>query len=232
MKRIDALRAKNDFPVFSVESGEFASYGRILRGFKVASLIRRAEESTEIPAAGNVYVASFAPFEDLPEVGMLQRTCFGGMPVQAGYCNGRNSTFNGFEYHKTPEVNVAVSDFCLALGHCWDISDGLTYDVRMAKVFLVPRGTVLEMFGTTLHLSPLRTEEDGFRDIVILPRGTNTPLSEEERESAAAAHVAGDPEARLLLQKNKWVISHPEREPLIRQGACPGVIGPNVELRF
>ena len=232
MKRIDALRAKNDFPVFSVESGEFASYGRILRGFKVASLIRRAKESTEIPAAGNVYVASFAPFEDLPETGMMQRTCFGGMPVQAGYCNGRNSTFNGFEYHKTPEVNVAVSDFCLALGHSWDISDGLAYDVRMAKVFFVPRGTVLEMFGTTLHLSPLRTEEDGFRDIVILPRGTNTPLSEEERESAAAAYAAGDPEARLLLQKNKWVISHPDREPLIRQGACPGVIGPNVELRF
>ena len=39
-------------------------------------------------------------------------------------------------------------------------------------------------------------------------------------------------ENKLLLQKNKWVIAHPEREPLIKQGAFPGLIGENKELKY
>ncbi|MCD8007843.1 MAG: DUF4867 family protein, partial [Clostridiales bacterium] len=60
--------------------------------------------------------------------------------------------------------------------------------------------------------------------IVILPRGTNTPLEEKT--------VTDDPESRLLLQTNKWVIAHPEREPLIRQGAFPGLLGENKVLYY
>ena len=67
------------------------------------------------------------------------------------------------------------------------------------------------MYQTTLHLSPCRVTDEGFRDIVILPKGTNTPL--EHRDEAVEA------EGVLLLQKNKWVISHPGQEPLIRQGS-------------
>jgi len=48
--------------------------------------------------------------------------------------------------------------------------------------------------------------------------------------AAKEAYENGDGEARLLLQKQKWVISHPEREPLIRQGAHPGVLGINRSL--
>ena len=59
---------------------------------------------------------------------------------------------------------------------------------------------------------------------MILPRGTNTPL-EKKPETA-------DPESRLLLQTNKWVIAHPEREPLIRQGAFPGLLGENKQLYY
>ena len=59
---------------------------------------------------------------------------------------------------------------------------------------------------------------------MILPRGTNTPLQDKAPNA--------DPESRLLLQRNKWVIAHPEREPLIRQGAHPGLVGPNKELYY
>ncbi|MBQ7739965.1 MAG: DUF4867 family protein, partial [Eubacterium sp.] len=34
------------------------------------------------------------------------------------------------------------------------------------------------------------------------------------------------------LQKNKWVIAHKDREPLIKQGAYAGLIGENKELKF
>ena len=79
------------------------------------------------------------------------------------------------------------------------------------------------MYQTTLHLSPCRVTDEGFRGVVILPKGTNTPI---EKETPA------DEEGRLLLQKNKWVIAHPEREPLMKQGAVGGVIGPNKELKY
>ena len=88
----------------------------------------------------------------------------------------------------------------------------------------MPGGRTIEIYQTTLHLSPCRTCDEGFRAVVVLARGTNTPL--EKRELCA------DFESRLLLQKNKWVIAHPEREALISQGAFPGVIGENKELFY
>ena len=84
------------------------------------------------------------------------------------------------------------------------------------------------MFQTTLHLSPLKVNDTGFKGIVVLPKGTNTPLSVEEKSLLTNE----DPEQILLLQRNKWVIAHPEREPLIKQGAFPGIIGPNKEMYY
>jgi hypothetical protein len=54
-------------------------------------------------------------------------------------------------------------------------------------------------------------------------------LSEEEKK---LRDESGDREGELLLQKNKWVLSHPDREPLMKQGAYPGLIGENKELKF
>lgn len=220
------LREKNDVLIHSVEEDDFRTYGRILKGYDFSGWIAYMKEHTQVPAEGNCYVASVPALEEMIECGRIRNTVYGGMPVQAGYCNGRNSTYNGFEYHKGSEINVAVTDFMLILGHSYDIRDN-SYDVSQAEVFYVPEGCAIEMYQTTLHLSPLRVREEGFMDIVILPQGTNTPLPEQERGGLGA-----DMEQRLLLQRNKWVIAHPEREPLIRQGAYPGVTGVNKELYF
>ncbi len=61
------------------------------------------------------------------------------MPIQIGYCNGRNTTYNGFEYHKGSEINIAVTDFMLVLGHTWEIKDN-TYRIEDAKVFFCGKG--------------------------------------------------------------------------------------------
>ena len=169
------------------------------------------------------YVASVPEMEALPAAAGLQKKFYGDMPMEVGYCNGRNTTWNGFEYHKGSEINVAVTDFMLILGHVWQIENG-TYRFENAKVFFVPKGTAVEMYQTTLHLSPCRVCDAGFKGVVILPRGTNTPLEDKT--------PGEDPENRLLLQRNKWVIAHPEREPLIRQGAYPGLLGENRELHY
>lgn len=220
---LEHLNEVNDVKILSVFDPEFATYGNIVTDIDASELVKYMEESTPIPENGNIYIASDPELEKFAACADIQNRYYGEMPIQIGYCNGRNTTYNGFEYHKGSELNVAVTDFMLVLGHTWLIKDN-TYRVEDAQPFFVPKGTVIEMFQTTLHLSPCRVCDEGFKGIVVLPRGTNTPL---EHKTPAES---GEPQ--LLLQKNKWVIAHPEREPLIKQGAHPGVIGENKELKY
>lgn len=223
MNLLEHLNQVNDVPVLSVHSPEFASYGNVVTGYDFSQLIEYMEKETPIPENGNIYVASVPEMEQFPVVEQVQKITYGDMPIQVGYCNGRNTTYNGFEYHKGSEINVAITDFVLILGHSWDIKDN-TYRVEDAQPFFVEKGTAIEMFQTTLHLSPCRICDEGFKGIVILPRGTNTPLECKPQNPTG--------EAQLLLQRNKWVIAHPEREPLIKQGAHPGLLGVNKELKY
>ncbi len=232
MKRLDELNKKNAVRIKSVKDPAFLSYGRVIEGCDFTDLVRYMQDRTSVPAEGNVYVASVPEMEALPSAEVIKKVVFGGMPIQIGYCNGRNTTLNGFEYHKASEINIAVTDLMLFLGHSWDIGADLKYPGEKAEVFFAEKGTAIEMFGTTLHLSPACACEWGFKDVVVLPRGVNTPLSEAEKTARDAAFASGDYEAKLLLQRGKWVIAHPEREPLIKQGACPGVTGENTELFY
>ena len=220
---IERLNQVNDVKVLPVTAPEFAPYGRIVTGYDFSGLIKYMENEAPIPENGNVYIASVPEMEADPVKAHMENVLYGGMPIQIGYCNGRNTTYNGFEYHKGSEINIAVTDFMLVLGHTWLIKDN-TYRVEDAQVFFVEKGTAIEMYQTTLHLSPCRTCDEGFKDIVVLPQGTNTPWPHGED--------LPEDEAKLLLQRNKWVIAHPEREPLIRQGAFPGLLGENKALNY
>lgn len=225
MGLLEHLNRVNPMPVLPVESGEFRTYGRIVEGFDFSAAAAYLEENTPIPAEGNIYTASVPELEALPVITETARRLYGGMPIQAGFCNGRNSTFNGFEYHKGSEINLAVTDLALALGHRWDIRDGY-FRSDAAEVFFVKKGTAIELYETTLHLSPLRVRDEGFRAMVVLPRGTNTPLDGDGRAAP------WDSEEKLLLMRNKWILAHPQREVLIRQGAFPGLLGENRQLLY
>ena len=218
---LNRLNQLNDVKIYSVFDNEFLPYGRIIEGYDFSKLIEYMA-TTPIPEAGNIYVPSVAEMENTDIKSDVERCLYGDMPIQIGYCNGRNSTYNGFEYHKGSEVNIAVTPFMLVLGHVWEIEDNKFY-VGKEKVFFVPQGTAIEMYATTLHLSPCKVTDDGFRDVVILPKGTNTPLPDKGKN--------GDKETELLLHRNKWVLAHKDREPLIKQGAYSGFIGENKELR-
>ena len=225
---IEHLREVNDVPIYDVQDDKFKTYGRIIKGYDTEEIINHMIAHTSIPEAGNIYVASVPELEELPLKKELEQVFYGGMPIQMGYCNGRNSTYNGFEYHKGSEINIAVTDQMLVLSHIWKIKENMIH-VDDAEIFFIPKGTIFEMYQTTLHLSPCKVTDEGFKTVVILPKGTNTPLSEEEK---AVRNTSADPEAKLLLQRNKWVLSHPERKPLIDQGAWPGLLGENKELYY
>lgn len=220
---LERLNSVNDVKIYSVLDREFEEYGAVLDGFDFSEWIDYMENKTDIPAENNIYVPSDSNMEQGALFDDVQNILYGGMPVQVGYCNGRNSTYNGFEYHKCSEINIAVTDFMLVLGLKRQIKDNRFY-VGNEKVFFVPAGTAIEMYQTTLHLSPCRVCDDGFKDIVVLLRGTNTPLGERSASDNA--------ESALLLQRNKWVIAHKDREPLIKQGAFAGLIGENKELKY
>lgn len=220
---LERLNKINNIPVLSVNDNSFRKYGRVVEGYDFSDLIEYMDKHTLVPESGNVYYPYIKEMEEMDIFKKVQDGLYGGMEIQIGYCNGKNSTYNGFEYHKGSEINIAVTDFVLVLGHLWDIV-GNTYKVEDAKLFFVKKGTAIEMYETTLHLSPCKVFSDGFKDIVILPKGTNTPLESKSKSV--------NEEDKLLLLKNKWVIAHKDREPLIKQGAYPGLIGENKEVFY
>ncbi len=222
IKIIKKLNQLNDVKIFSVVDKDFVTYGKIL-DIKVDELISIGKKETTIPEEGNVYVHSLQSFENTNVFHHIKDEVYGGIDIQIGYCNGKNDTYNGFEYHKGSEVIVAITDLMLILGHSWDLNNN-TYHVDMAKVFFVPAGSVLELYQTTLHLSPCKVEDAGFKSIIILPKGTNTEL---EKKIEAKTE-----EGKILLMKNKWIIAHKDREPLIKKGAYPGLLGENKKLRY
>ena len=219
---IERLNKVNNVKIHSVFDEAFKPYGNIVSGFDFSPWIDYMKNETETPEEGNIYIPSVKEMENQPLFEKIQYTLYGGMPIQVGYCNGSNSTYNGFEYHKCSEINIAVTDFMLVLGHTWQIDNNKFY-VGNEKIFFVPQNTAIEMFQSTLHLSPCKVNDGGFKNIVILAKGTNTPLDKKEFINK---------ESRLLLQKNKWVIAHPDREPLIKQGAFAGLIGENKKLKY
>lgn len=220
---LNRLNSVNDIKIYSVFDDEFKTYGKVVDGFDFTAPAEYMIHETVIPAENNIYIASDKRLEQFEVFKSVKNVFYGGMDIQAGYCNGKNTTYNGFEYHKGSEINVAVTDFMLVLGHIWQIEENRFYEEN-EKVFYVPEGTAVELYQTTLHLSPCRCSDEGFKNIVILPKGTNTPLEEKEKSS--------NRESVLLLQKNKWVLAHKDREPLIKQGAFAGFIGENKELNY
>lgn len=201
----------------SVRDPAFRAYGKIVEGYD-CSMLLEAMAGTPLPE-DVVYVPSVPELEALPVCRQMERNLYGQIPVQVGYCNGHNRKLNALEYHRTSEINVAVTDLVLLIGRQQDIADDDTYDTGLAEAFLVPAGTVIEVYATTLHYAPCQTSGEGFRCVVILPRGTNT----EPEPAELLFH-----EDRLLFARNKWLIGHEEGG--LPKEAFIGLRGKNLEV--
>jgi hypothetical protein len=207
------------------------AYGRIYAPEPFISLVELADRITGIDPEANRYVASMPELEADPYLGLLGLP-FGFSEIQVGYCNGPNSRLNGLEWHKSPEIDIAVTDLILLLGRRCDVGAEGIYDSRNLECFYLPRGTVLELLPEVLHYSPCRALPGGFKSIIVLPRGTNETLSSSELAVSRAAGSGAGVEPRLLFMRNKWLIAHPERTILVERGAFPGVKGENIEVRL
>jgi hypothetical protein len=215
--------ANKDTMILTLDSSRFRKYGRILRGLDVSQLVETADDLTAIPEEGIRYEPSLKELEDCP-ISRQFGTYFGNMPIEVGYCNGTNQTINGMEYHKSPELFVAVTDCVQFLCSFDNLQDFDTVDSRDAEVFFFPKGSVSLIYANVMHLAPCSVQGKGFKSIIVLPLGTNEPLSPEAIQDRNASK---DPEAQLLFKKNKWMIAHPLRKQLVDQGVHIGLEGEN-----
>ena len=201
-----------------VTDASFRKYGKIISDVDCTQLIA---EMAKTPAPDEViYVPSAAELEALPVYQELRDRVYGGMPIQVGYCNGSNSKLNALEYHRDSEVNVACTDLILLLGSEQDMDpETLEYDTAKVEAFLVPAGTVIEVYGTTLHYAPCNAGGK-FRCVVVLPKGPNESLPFQVEKKGEDA---------LLFAVNKWLIAHPE-SGLEKDGAFMGLKGENLTV--
>lgn len=212
--------------ILSVNSSRFAQYGEVIEGLPVQELLKTVEASTPIPQEGTVYEPSFAEVEEPVYLEALA-PYFDNTPIQIGYCNGRNQTMNGMEYHKSPEVVMAVTDCLLFLCSYEHLHDFDTVKSTDAEVFYLPKGAVVRLNPLVLHLAPCMAHDKGFQAIIVLPRDSNFPLDPDE---IAQRDASLQKEDRLLFKKNKWILAHPERHQLVSQHVHVGLEGENRKI--
>lgn len=208
--------------IYSVFDEEFRPYGRVLKNLPVGDILDKLRTGTPCPCEGVTYVPSEPLLEAEPLFAALQQQVFGTIPVQLGYCNGKNHILNCLEYHRGSEFNLAPEDFILLLALQQDMGEDFTLDTAKVKAFLVSAGTPVLVYETALHYAPISSSADGcFHCLVGLPKGTN--------EDLPADFSATEGESRLLRARNKWLIAHPDA-PEASQGAFVGLYGENIQI--
>ena len=209
--------------LLSVNDLAFHKYGRVISNVDLTELVQVLKE-TPVPE-NVVYEPSVKALEELPVMKTLERVTYGEMPIQIGYCNGHNVLLNALEYHRSSEINIAATDAILLLGALQDVEPDYTYDTANVEAFLLPAGTAVELYATTLHYAPCSVNGQGFQVAIVLPKETYYPL---EGEHAAVKDNKASNEDALITATNKWLIGHAEGG--LDEGAFLGLKGNNLNV--
>ena len=139
----------------------FRKYGKVLEGYDFTGLIKEMKH-TPVPE-DVIYVPSVEEMEALPVMKDLQNKGYGGLPIQIGYCNGHNKKLNGLEYHRNSEINVAVTDLVLLIGHQQDTLSRIIHMIHLrSRHSLYRQEPESKVYATTLHYAPCHVNEAGF----------------------------------------------------------------------
>ncbi len=207
--------------ILSVYDPEFKAYGRVHTGLEESCAAILAVLKDAPCGEAVEYVPEWAPMQELPAMEEISKHCYGGMPVQLGWCNGHNTKLNCLEYHRDSEFNLGTEDFILLLARQDEIEDGIL-DTARVQAFQVPAGVLVECYATTLHYAPCQASRDkGFRVMVALPKGTNL-------ERPAMSNKTD--EDAILTACNKWLLAHPESSEA-KNGAKIGLAGVNIDIK-
>ncbi|WP_291636608.1 DUF4867 family protein [Clostridium sp.] len=202
-----------------VTDAKFKKYGQVLKNYDCKELIEKMK-MTPLPS-DVVYEPSIKELENIEISEELRIREFGELPIQIGYCNGNNYLLNAVEYHRSSEINVAITDLILLVGSQQDIQEDYSYDTSKIEAFIIPAGCIIEVYATTLHYAPCNANENGFKCVVVLPRDTNLALESKINKSGEDA---------LLFARNKWLIGHVDAD-LGAEGAFIGLKGQNISVK-
>ncbi len=202
--------------MLGTESKEFLKYGFKLDG-DFSDLVDLLNSSSPMPKENNLYVRDDEAFKNLTSVLRIKEVIFGLTDIEVGYCNGYNSKLNCLEYHASYEVDVAGTDMVLLLALPEDIKDGVI-NSKDVKAFFIKKGECVVFNPFTLHFSPCKVSDTGFKSAIILPQGTNRDLTVT-------------PKDKKLWKENKWLYAHKESKQA-SLGAYIGIIGENIEIKY
>lgn len=203
----------------NVKDEAFRQYGRVVTGFDFTEFLDVLRNNTEAPDHV-IYEPSDAKLEATAVAKELQDNCYGGMPIEIGYCNGTNTMLNCLEYHKDSEINIAADDVILLVARQQDAASG-SIDSSKVEAFFVEKGTAVEVYATTMHYAPCSAKNgQSFRVSIVLPRGTNGPKPQITCKNS---------EDERLFACNKWLLAHKDTSEA-KQGAVIGITGENIDI--
>jgi len=202
--------------ISNVEDVSFNVYGRILTDLDLDDLIKYTESTVSIPEKGNQYVASVPEIENFAVIDDIKDIVYGQLDIEAGSCTGQNTSLTGVEYHQGSEVTIAVTDCVLIVGKLQDMHNN-NYDSSKAKAFYLKKGQAIELYGTTLHYTPCKVDARGFMTIVLLIKGTNFPVTSNNK---------------ILTKKNKYFVTHASQDEKVKDGVHPGLQGELLEIKL
>jgi len=205
--------------ILPVTDPSFQNYGRILTGYDLDELLATLDRVTPCPE-GVEYVPEQPELQALAVEKDLRNNAYGGMPVQIGWCNGHNTKMNCMEYHRDSELNVGTQDFILLLAKRENLENGVL-DTNKVAAYRCPAGVLVEVYATTLHYAPCSAKKgQGFKVIVVLPKGTNLAKPEITEKNE---------EDGILWAANKWLLAHADA-PEAAQGAKVLIRGANPDI--
>lgn len=218
MSTLEQLREANpQMELQEVNSDAFRLYGRVIHDFDPAGLIHASERAVEMPEEGCRYFPAIMELDTHPDADILRNQFLGQTDAQVGICLGYNRWLNALEYHKSSEINIAVTDLVLLVADQREMDQENRISSDRVKGFYLRRGNVVELYGTTLHYCPCQVGES-FSSIVVLPRDTNSPIRKDDNKD------------ELLFAKNKWLLAHEDNQVLIDRGASAKLYGQNWEI--
>ena len=206
--------------ILPVSDPSFRNYGQVLTGYDVKELLETLDRVTPCPD-GVEYVPEQPELQALAIEKDFRLNAYGGMPVQVGWCNGHNTKMNCLEYHRDSELNVGTEDFILLLAKREDLDENGVLDAAKVVAYSVPAGVLVEVYATTLHYAPCSAKKgQGFKVIVVLPKGTNL---------AKPAITVKNAEDGILWAANKWLLAHADSAEAA-QGAKVLIRGENPDI--
>lgn len=209
--------------IYSVNDPEFKSYGNVWDDVpsELTSPVLEALSATPIPE-GSKYVASAPELEGVKDADKLGFLMFGGRPSSSAGATATTHASTAWSITAPASLTWAPA----TLSCSWRIagrSRTASSTPRASRRSACRRGTVVEVFNTTLHYTPCMVDDGGFQVMVALPAGTNGPRPE------AAADVPAVGDSYCYWKADKWVLCHAD-SPKAAEGGYVSLFGKNLDI--